>query len=511
MLRTIKQSSGVFLLLALLGSVVPLPEKPGKMYVSGYENVLGTSLELKIAAMSAQQAARAEDAALAEIDRLNHILSSYDSTSEFCRWMKADKKPVTVSPELYEVLSLFEQWRLKSKGALDAAAETVSKVWAEAAKKNRLPPPGDIAGAVEAVRQPHYMLNKQNHTVTRLSDASLILNSFAKSYIMNKASHAAMGCAGVTALVMNIGGDILVRGGHTEQIRVSDPKADAENSLPVAAVSVRNKTIATSGNYRRGVLIGGKWYSHIVDPRTGWPAGEVISATVVADSAADAGALATALNVLGPDEGSRLAASVPGAEYLLIMADGRQVQSRGWEKIKILEALTRDGGDDDAVRPPVKDKMWDPDYELVVSLQLATVEGVRIHRPFVAVWVIDAYKKPVKQLAVWYGKSRWLTELSSWHYAYYQDFSAGNSSIMSTTSATRPPGKYTLRWDGRDDKGNLLPQGSYTVYMEAAREQGTHQLMSKEIIIQKPQHIDMAGGTEIAAASLDYRKKTDGK
>ena len=509
MLRTIKQSSGVFLLLALLGSIVPPPEKPGKMYVSGYENVLGTSLEIKIVAMSAQQAARAEDAALAEIDRLNHILSSYDSTSEFRRWMKADKEPVTVSPELYEVLSLFEQWRLKSKGALDAAAETVSRVWAAAAKKNRLPLPGEIAGAVEAVRQPHYVLNKQNHTVLRLSNASLILNSFAKSYIMNKASHAAMGCAGVTALVMNIGGDILVRGEHTEQIQVSDPKADAENSLPVAAVSVCNKTIATSGNYRRGVLIGGKWYSHIVDPRTGRPAGEVISATVVADSAADAGALATALNVLRPDEGRQLAASVPGAEYLLIMADDRQVWSQGWEKIKILEALPR-GGDGEA-HPPVIDKPWDPDYELAVSLQLATVEGVRIHRPFVAVWIIDAYKKPVRQLAVWYGKSRWLTELSSWHYAYYQDFSAGNSSIMSTTSATRPPGKYTLKWDGRDDKGNLLPQGSYTVYIEAAREQGTHQLMSKEITIQKPQHIDMAGGTEIAAASLDYRKKADGK
>lgn len=506
MLRRVKQLSGVFILLTLVSSAALLPEKPGKMYVSGYENVLGTSLEIKIAAQSAQQAARAEDAALAETDRLNKILSGYDPCSEFRRWMEADKKPVPVSPELYEVLSLFEQWRSKTHGALDAAAETVTKVWKEAALENRLPLPADIAGAVKAVRQLHYRLDSQNHAARRLSDAPLILNSFAKSYIMNKAADAAMECAGVTGLVMNIGGDILVRGEHTEQIQVSDPKADAENDLPLATVSVRNKTIATSGNYRRGMLIRGKWYSHIVDPRTGQPATEVVSATVAADSATDAGALATALNVLTPDEGRRLVASVRGAEYLLITADGRQVASKGWEKLKIPEAVTDAG----AAAPATKDDLWDQDYELVVNLQLATIEGVRIHRPFVAVWVIDAYKKPVRQLAVWYGKSRWLTELRSWHYAYYQDFSAGNSNIMSTTSATRAPGKYTLKWDGRDDKGDLVPQGTYTVYIEAAREQGTYQLTSKEIATKKPQRIDMAGGTEIAAASLNYRKKTNG-
>ncbi len=100
--------------------------------------------------------------------------------------------------------------------------------------------------------------------------------------------------------------------------------------------------------------------------------------------------------------------------------------------------------------------------------------------------------------------------MRSWYAIYYDQFSAGSSNISSTTSATRSPGKYTLKWDGKDDKGNLVKQGTYTVYIEAAREHGTHQLMSQEVTPKKPQHIDIPGNTEVASASLDYRKKTDG-
>jgi FAD:protein FMN transferase len=498
--------SGALLLVTLLGSASLPPDRPDKLRVSDYENVLGTSMEIKIAADAQQHAAKAEKAALAEMDRLNKILSGYDPSSEFSRWMKADKKPVPVSPELYEVLALFEQWRIKSNGALDASAETISKVWRDAAKQNRLPSSEEIANAVNRVRQQHYILNVQNHTAWRISDAPLILNSFAKSYIMNKAANAAMAVEGVTGLVVNIGGDILVRGDHTEQVRISNPKADAENDPPVAQVQLNNKTIATSGNYRRGEQIGGKWYSHIVDPRTGLPAGGVISATVIADKATDAGALATALNVLTPEEAKQLVATISGAEYMLITSDGKQIESEGWKKAEIPET-----------KPAIKtvpladqNKLWDPNYELVINLELATIVGMRVHRPFVAVWVVDENKKPVRQIALWYNKPRWLNEMRSWYAAYYGNFSAGSSNISSTSSATRSPGKYTLKWDGKDDQGNLVKQGTYTVYIEAAREHGTYQLMSREITIKNPQHLDIPANTELASASLDYRKKTNG-
>ena len=132
-----------------------------------------------------------------------------------------------------------------------------------------------------------------------------------------------------------------------------------------------------------------------------------------------------------------------------------------------------------------KDKLWDPKYELAINLELATIEGMRVHRPFVAVWVVDENKKPLRQIALWYNKPRWLNEMRSWYSVYGSQVTEGDNNISSTSSATRAPGKYTLKWDGKDDAGNLVPEGIYTVYIEAAREHGTHQLMSQEINIKK--------------------------
>jgi thiamine biosynthesis lipoprotein len=386
---------------------------------------------------------------------------------------------------------------------LDASAETVSRVWRAAAKQCRLPSTLEVENAVKSIRQQHYILNKQNHTAQRTSNAPLILNSFAKTYIMNKAADAALATKGVNGVVVNIGGDIIIRGQHLEQVSVSNPKADAENDAPVAKVEINNKTIATSGNYRRGENIGGKWYSHIVDPRTGLPASGVISATVIADKATDAGALATALNVLSSEEGKALVASVPGAEYMLITADGKQIESSGWSKMKAL-AVTKE---DKIVPLASKDKLWNADYELAINLELATIEGMRVHRPFVAIWVVDSKKQPVRQIALWFNKPRWLNEMLSWYAAYYDQFTSGADNISSTTSATRSAGKYTLKWDGKDDKGNHVKEGTYTVFLEVAREHGSHQLINQEINVKKQQHYEMQGNLEVASASLDYRKK----
>lgn len=463
-------------------------------------------MEIKILTLQEAIANKAENAALTEIDRLNKILSGYDPSSEFSLWMKTSNIATPVSPELFEVLSLFEKWRSKTNGALDASAETVGRLWRNTAKENRTPSVTEIQDAVKNIKQQHYILDAKEKTATHITTTALILNSFAKTYILEKAAVAAMNIEGVQAVVVNIGGDILVRGEHEEQIWVANPKADAENDLPIAQIQIANKTVATSGNYRRGVMIDGKWYSHIVDPRTGYPANKVISATVVADNATDAGALATALNVVNAEEATELVSSVPGAEFMLITADGKRITSNGWKDV--MPAPATAPVNTNAVNMAAKG--WDTKYELAIHFELATIEGTRIRRPFVAVWVTDEDKKPVRLLALWYNKPKWLNDMRSWYATYYTQFAAGPNSISSTSSATRSPGKYTVKWDGKDDNGNLVKQGTYTVFIEAAREHGTYQMMRQEIKIGKTKHIDITGNPEISAASLDYQKKANG-
>ncbi|HCL05569.1 MAG TPA: DUF2271 domain-containing protein [Chitinophagaceae bacterium] len=505
-MKTTGRLSLLLLLVTLFSSATITPEKPAKIFISDYENVLGTSMEIKIIAGEEQNAGKAENAALAEIDRLNKILSGYDPSSEFSQWKTTTNTAQPVSSELFEVLSLFEQWRSKTQGALDASAEAIGKLWKTTARENRTPSEQEIKEVLNAIRQQHYELDANKQTATHKTDAALMLNSFAKSYILQKAADAALKVPGVQGVVVNIGGDILVRGEHTEQVMIANPKADAENDLPISQIQVANKTVATSGNYRRGVFIEGKWYSHIVDPRTGYPASQVISATVIADNATDAGALATALNVLSPKEGEELVASIPGAEYMLITADGKRIKSDGWDEIN--PAATVEPANTRSVTAAAKD--WDTKYELAINLELATIEGTRIRRPFVAVWVTDADKKPVRLLALWFNKPKWLNDMRSWYATYYGQFSSGPNNISSTSSATRTPGKYTLKWDGKDDNGNLVKQGTYTVFIEAAREHGTYQIMRQEIKIGKKQHIDIAGNPEVSSASLDYQKKSNG-
>jgi len=498
----------VCLLLIVCSSMTVPPAKSNRLYVSDYENVLGTSLEIKIAAASNDNAKVTEDKAMNEIERLNKILSGYDAASEFSRWMRTDKQAVKVSPELFEVLNLFDKWRTQSGGALDASAEVVGKVWKDAAKRNAQPTSTELMAAVAKVKQTHWTLNATNQTATHLDDAPLMLNSFVKSYVMNKACEVAMASAGTTGIVLNIGGDIVVRGKHTEQIQVSDPKADAENDAPISTLSINNKTIATSGNYRRGELVNGQWHSHIVDPRTGLPADKIISATVVADNATDAGALATAFNVLTPEESKTLATTVPKAEYMIITSDGKRIESKGWKNMEM------------AVVKPVAtkvnkvsaDKTWDPNYELQINLELNQIMDGRAKRPYIAVWIAEKDRKPVRSITLWYNKNKYLDEMTSWYDAYYTKFADADKSVSSTTSATRPAGKYSLKWDGKNDKGELVKLGTYTIMIEAAREHGTHQLMTQELDFTKaPKPVTLPGNVEIASASLDYVKKADGK
>lgn len=477
-------------------------------YTFHHENVLGTSLELKFAASSLAEARKAETAALAEIDREAKILSAYDPTSEFSRWLKTSQQPTRVSPELFDVLNLFDQWRQRTGGALDASAEVVGRVWKAAAARQQLPSQAELSAAVQSVRRTHWQLDTTAHTAIHLSDAPLALNSFAKSYIVNRATDAAMKAAKINTAVVNIGGDLVVRGQLAEAVRIADPQSDAENSDPIARLLIRNRAVATSGNYRRGVQIGDRWYSHIVDPRTALPVDHVISATVVAPNAADAGALATSFCVLTPEESLKLAASLPEVECLLMTKDGRQIASRGWNT---LEAPAASAMNHSAATSPANPaQAWDTSFELVINLEIAHLEAQRARRPFVAVWVEDKDKFPVRTIALWFDKTRWLPELKSWYRGdRLRSMAEGTDITSSVSSATRSAGKYTLKWDGKDDKGKLVKPGKYTVFIEASREHGTYQLIRQEMdFTGAPKQINLPGNVEITSASLDYHKRT---
>jgi len=473
-----------------------------------FENALGTSMEMKVVATSDSAEERAEAAALAEIKRLNSVLSGYDPTSEFSRWAKTRNQAVKVSPELMEVLKLWDAWRVRTDGALNPAAEAVIRVWKQAEKSGKLPSGADLTKAANAAGAAQWRLDEKMGTAMRLTDTPLILNSFTKSYIVERAAAAALRTPGVSAVVLNIGGDLVVRGNGSDKVSVTDPLSAAENSDPVAVLDVSERAVATSGNYRRGFDIGGAHYSHIVDPRTGQTAEAIIGATVVAPRAVDAGAMATAFCVLTPQESKKLAASMPGTEYMLVGKSGARYVSAGWNSLETKQQIRPVHLVAASFDQSKENGLWNSAYELTVNVEIPQTQGFGARRPYVAIWIEDKDRYPVRTLAVLFEKTRWLNELRSW----YRDdrlraMSEGTEILNSVTSATRSPGKYTFKWDGKDNAGKLVKEGRYTVLVEAAREHGGHNVVKRDIDFNgAPVQAQLPAEGELGAVALDYHK-----
>jgi hypothetical protein len=189
---------------------------------------------------------------------------------------------------------------------------------------------------------------------------------------------------------------------------------------------------------------------------------------------------------------------------MLITKEGERIVSSGWHALETIGSSKTAGeqsGKEITSMASVQESAT-----LTINLELNTFEG-RFRRPFVAVWVENSNKETVRTLALWFNKPKWLPDLKSWYHKNYSMYNTADLPMSSISSATRPPGAYALKWDMKDDKGKPVPPGKYTVYIEAAREHGTYQIIKQEIECKnKSQVITLKGNVEIAAASLEYKK-----
>jgi len=306
--------------------------------------VLGTSFDLVVWATQKRHAEFVETVVLAEIDRLCRVLSVYDPQSEVSR-LNRNGSVASASPDLLALLHAYEQWSALTGGALSAQLGNLLQIWQTAEAANLLPASIDLAAAVGHLHRPGWQIDAPTRHVSRLGHQLLNLNSLGKGYIIRQAMLTAHAyCFDVFGALLNIGGDISVWGsgsplpGSPWRIFCADPSRPQENAPPLTTIDLSNRAIATSAGYERGYTVAGKRYSHIIDPRTGWPARGVASATVIANDSLAANALATALCVLKPTEGLNLISLVKDAEALIVAADGTLFRSPGFGAFEVQAA-----------------------------------------------------------------------------------------------------------------------------------------------------------------------------
>lgn len=303
----------------------PWTRKPrARAYAFHYERVLGTSLELQIVAKHPDVAKRAEREVLAEVDRLEQILSGYAETSELSRWQGTHGVDAPVPCELAEVLEMGEDWRIWTGGAFNPAAVSLVELLAAVA------PSSAARERLGELDQPLWTVDRERGVAHRLTALPVSLDALAKGYIVDRAAARARAVDGVAQVLVNIGGDLRHHGARSLTVSVADPRAPAENAPPIAIVRLRDEALATSGGYRRGFTVDGRVVSHIIDPRTGQPADRVTSASVIAPDCATADALSTAFSVLAPEESVALADSLRGVGCLMVERDGTMTTNAAW-------------------------------------------------------------------------------------------------------------------------------------------------------------------------------------
>lgn len=431
------------------------------------DGVLGTSADFKFVSASPAAADRAEAAALAEIERLRRTLSSWDSTSEISR-LFATGSLAHPSAELVSVLRQYEQWNARSGHAYSARIGELSAVWQQAAKAGALPNDAALATVSASIAGPAWRI-EPNGSITALTTHRADLNSLGKGFIIDRALAAVRAnVPQVEGALVNIGGDVHVWGiaptSSTWRVAVANPLNHADNAAPLTTLALTAGSVSSSGDYERGYDIGGRHYSHIIDPRTGQPASRVIQATVVASNNATANALATTLTVLSPDSGLALVRSVPGAEALIVTAAGERMRTAGFAKFETPVAT--------ATAPAVPAAI-----AAKLAINVTPTEPNR-HAPYVAVWVTDTAGKHVRTIVFWGDKPKYLHEMSKWWALNHSD----TGLIDAITRASRPAGKYSLEWDGTDQKGAPVAAGPYMFWLEAGYEDGPHSAKSVTLV-----------------------------
>ncbi len=298
--------------------------KPKEQEVYDARVMLGTVIEIKIVDADTQKANQALTAAFAEISRIEKLMSHFDPDSILSR---LNRQGFSEDRELNDlILQALELSRITA-GGFDITVGPLMNLWDFKATIPRVPATRQISQALINISYKKINFDSNKNRIMIKKGIDIDLGGIAKGYATDQAI-AVLQKEGIHTALVNSGGDIRAIGNKEWNIGLKDPRS---NNI-LAAIRVKDKAVVTSGDYERYFIKDGKRYHHILDPRTGYPAGLCQSVTVIAPTATAAVALAKGIFVAGPVIGLEIAASQPETETIIIDNQGRVHVSAGLVK-----------------------------------------------------------------------------------------------------------------------------------------------------------------------------------
>ncbi len=268
-----------------------------------------------------------------EIKRIENLISSWDANSQTSLINRnAGIKPVQVDIELFQLIKRSLKISKLTKGAFDISYASMDRIWKFDGSMTELPSKESISKSVEKVGYQNIILDYQNKTVfLKLKGMKIGFGAIGKGYAADMAKELLQN-KGVQAGIINASGDLNAWGkqpnGKDWMVAIVNPlnKEKVFSWLPV-----QNSSVVTSGNYEKYVKLNGEFYSHIIDPRTGYPSKGILSVSIFTKSAELADALATSVFVMGVDTGLDFINQLKNVECIIVNADNKVIISNNIE------------------------------------------------------------------------------------------------------------------------------------------------------------------------------------
>ncbi len=332
MMRDYLKSVKPFLLLLII-VLICIPEASAKSVALKTETVIsgrtmGTVYHVKLVTSDDVETAPLKSALEDLLADLNRSMSTYDPQSEISRFNQAKlDHAVAISDDFAAVMQISQKIYTLTSGAWDGTVKPLINLWGFGPKGQltKVPTPEAVLAARSKIGFHHIKVRDNRFLIKQKPEVTLSLASIAKGYGVDRLA-AYLSQKSYTNFLVEIGGEVYAQGfnaaGDPWRVGINRPDPGGRLDAVYWVVKLSKNALATSGDYRQFYEISGKRYSHIIDPKTGYPVQTgVVSASVVAGNCALADGLATALMVMGPEKGLALINSLDGVDALIVVRD----------------------------------------------------------------------------------------------------------------------------------------------------------------------------------------------